>query len=117
MRFKLDENLPFQLRDLLTEAGHDAATVLDQEMGGAADEDVLAVCVAEDRVLVTQDTDFADFRSYPPGDHAGIVVFRLTNQARGFVLQVGERLADTLTGLSPRGQLWIVEDSRIRIRE
>ena len=117
MKFKLDENLPFQLKDLLTEAGHEAATVLDQGMGGATDSDVLSVCIAEDRVLVTQDIDFADLRLYPPGDHPGIVVFRLTNQARGTVLRIGERLTDTLVGMSPRGQLWIVEDSRIRVRD
>ena len=86
-------------------------------MGGATDEDVLTVCLAEDRVLVTQDTDFADLRLYPPKNHAGIVVFRLTNQARDFVLQIGERLTDTLSGTSPRGQLWIVEDSRIRVKD
>ena len=67
MRFTLDENLPLQLKDLLTEVGHDAATVLDQGIGGATDSDVLSICLAEDRILVTQDTDFADFRLYPPG--------------------------------------------------
>ena len=37
MRVKLDENLPLQLRRLFTESGHDAATVLDQGIGGATD--------------------------------------------------------------------------------
>ena len=35
MRFKLDENLPFQLKDLFTGSGHDAVTVLDEGIGGA----------------------------------------------------------------------------------
>jgi predicted nuclease of predicted toxin-antitoxin system len=30
MRFKVDENLPIEVADLLTAAGHDAATVNDQ---------------------------------------------------------------------------------------
>ena len=34
MRFKLDENLPLELKRLFTESGHDAVTVLDQGMGG-----------------------------------------------------------------------------------
>ncbi len=37
MRVKLDENLPLQLRRLFTDSGHDAATVLDQGIGGATD--------------------------------------------------------------------------------
>ena len=34
MRVKLDENLPVHLKDLFTEAGHDAATVVDEGLGG-----------------------------------------------------------------------------------
>ncbi len=62
MRFKLDENLPVQLKRLFTEAGLDVATVLDEGLGGAADADLASVCLLEERVLVTQDGDFADIR-------------------------------------------------------
>ena len=34
MRFKTDENLPQESIDLLTQAKHDAVTVVDQQMGG-----------------------------------------------------------------------------------
>ena len=117
MRVKLDENLPIQLKRLFTDSGHDAVTVLDEGMGGAADPDVASVCLAEERVLVTQDMDFADIRMYPPGRSPGIIVFRLTRQARDDLLEVGARLIETLTKSFPRGQLWLVEDSRVRIRE
>ena len=53
MRFKLDENLPIQLKRLFTEAGHDVATVLDEGLGGAADAELASVCLLEERVLVT----------------------------------------------------------------
>ncbi len=117
MRVKLDENLPIQLERLFTESGHDAVTVLDEGMGGATDSDVALVCLAEERVLVTQDVDFADIRMYPPGEYPGIVVFRLTSRTRDDLLEVGTRLIETLSRSLPRGQLWIVEDSRVRIRE
>ena len=117
MRVKLDENLPLQLRRLFTDSGHDAATVLDQGIGGATDADVMSVCLAEERVLVTQDIDFADIRTYPPGTYPGLVVFRLTSQTRDALLAVGASLVEMLSISSPRGQLWIVEDSRVRIRE
>ena len=38
MKFNLDENLPIEAALLLREAGHDAVTVLDQYMGGYADQ-------------------------------------------------------------------------------
>ena len=67
MRVKLDENLPLQLSRLFTESGHDAVTVLDEGIGGATDAEIASVCLAEERVLVTQDVDFADIRMYPTG--------------------------------------------------
>ena len=75
--------------------------------------DVATACIGEERVLVTQDLDFADIRTYPPAE----VVFRLSTAARDAILQVGPILLERLEESSPRGQLWIVEDSRIRIRE
>ena len=117
MRVKLDENLPLQLKGLFTESAHDTATVLDEGLGGATDAEVARVCIAEERALVTQDLDFADIRAYPPGEYPGIVVFRLNRQTRDDILEVGAKLIETLTGSFSRGQLWIVEDSRVRIRE
>ena len=44
VRFKLDENLPVELASLLRRSGHDAATVLDQGLGGARDPELASVC-------------------------------------------------------------------------
>ena len=117
MRVKLDENLPIQLKRLFTESGHDAATVVDEGLGGAPDVEIAAVCITEERVLVTQDLDFSDIRTYPPAEYAGIVVFRLSSAARDALLEVAAVLIERLEESSPTGQLWIVEDSRVRIRE
>ena len=66
MRLKLDENLPIQLRRLFTESGHDAATVVDEALGGASDAAVAAVCLGEERALVTQDLDFPTYGQTRP---------------------------------------------------
>lgn len=117
MLFKLDENLPGALVKLFAEAGHDAVTVADQEMVGASDPRIAAVCRDEGRVIVTLDMDFADIRNYPPQDYHGLVVFRLSRHGPGRVLAVAARLIEMLPETSLQGQLWIVEDDRIRIRE
>ena len=108
MRVKLDENLPIQLRGLFTESGHDAATVVDEVLGGAADVEIAAVCIAEERVLVTQDVDFSDIRTYPPAEYVGLVVFRLSSAARDALLEVAAVLIERLEESSPTGQLRIV---------
>ena len=117
MRFKFDENLPGEMAVLFAEAGHDAVTVLDEQIGGAKDPDLAAICLSEGRVLITLDGDFADIRAYPPRRYPGIVVFRLARQSRDYLLEIGVGLLRELHADSLQGQLWIVEDIRIRIRE
>ena len=60
MQFKVDENLPIEVAELLKKAGHDATTVVEQRLGGEADAEIASVCQREGRALVTLDTDFAD---------------------------------------------------------
>ena len=117
MTFKLDENLPAGAAVLLHAAGHDAATVLDQEMGGASDPDIAAVCREEGRALVTLYTDFADIRAYPPSEHAGIVVLRLRRQETASVLDVLRRAVLLLEREPIHGRLWIMDEERVRIRD
>ena len=66
MRFKLDENLGTRGREQLREAGHDVMTVREQWLCGRPDSQVIDICTAEKRCLVTLDTDFADTLIYPP---------------------------------------------------
>lgn len=65
-RFKLDENLPHQVRTLLTDLGHDAETVHEERLVGEPDSAILQACIAERRILVTLDLDFSDIRQSPP---------------------------------------------------
>ena len=71
-RFKLDENLPARAGDALRKAGHDVRTVLEQDLGGAADTVVFEACATESRVLVTLDLDFADIRRHGVSESPGI---------------------------------------------
>ena len=117
MRFKIDENLPVEVVEQLTTSGHDAVSVVDQGLGGADDPDVAKICSSEDRCLITLDIDFSDIRTYPPGSHPGIIVFRLARQDKQLNLAVTSRLLVALESRTPDGVLWIVDEQRIRVRE
>lgn len=116
MKFKLDENLPQDLTELLSNAGYDALTVTDQGFGGAPDSDVIAVCQQEKRTLITLDVDFANLAAYPPADAFGIIVLRLNRQDKMHVFSVVEALLPTLGREVVDGALWIVDERRVRIR-
>jgi len=116
MRFKVDENLPIEVAEMLQQAGHDAATVLEQHLGGSDDAQLAALCQLEGRILVTLDMDFSDIRNYPPAEYPGLVVLRLRQQDKPYVLDVFMRCMQVLEQEAIEGQLWIVEENRIRIR-
>ena len=60
------ENLPSDLGALLSGDGHDAHSVLDEHLRGAADPSIAKVCQDEQRILITLDLDFANIKTYPP---------------------------------------------------
>ena len=116
MKFKIDENLPVEIASLLEGDGHDAITVFQQQLCGVPDAHIFEVCQREKRVLLTLDTDFADIKMYPPKELFGIVVFRLKKQDKPYVLSIARHLLKVLPNEPLEQLLWIVEDSRIRIR-
>ena len=115
-KFKVDENLPTEAANVLRGAGHDAVSVMDQQMGGQPDANVAAVCQQEDRVVVTLDLDFADIRAYPPADYPGIIVLRLARLDKRRVLSVMQRLVALVEQEPLAGKLWIVDESSVRVR-
>jgi predicted nuclease of predicted toxin-antitoxin system len=116
MRFKVDENLPIEVAEMLRQAGHEATTVLEQHLGGSDDTQLAALCQLEGRILVTLDMDFSDIRTYLPAEYPGLVVLRLRQQDKPHVLDVFVRLVQVLDQEPMEGYLWIVEENRIRIR-
>jgi predicted nuclease of predicted toxin-antitoxin system len=114
--FKIDENLPVDVAQLLREAGHSVSTVLEEGLGGCTDDVVAKVCQEENRVLVTLDGGFADIRTYPPVEYAGIIVLRLQRHDKPHVLQAWARAIEILATEPISGKLWIVEERRVRVR-
>jgi len=116
MEFKVDENLPIEIADSLHQAGYDAVTVFEQHLEGSPDSDIASACQAEGRALITLDIDFADIRAYPPAQFPGLIVLRLHRQDKPHVLGVIERLIPLLSSEPLEHLLWIVEETRLRIR-
>lgn len=116
MKFKIDENLPLEAAECLAEAGYDASSIVAQRMSGTPDPQVAAVCRREDRVLVTLDMDFADIRTYSPGDSPGIIILRPVTQSKTSILALLERVIGLFSTEHLSGRLWLVDEKRVRIR-
>jgi len=115
VKFKVDENLPIELAEMLTLARHDALTVSGQSMQGIADLPLAHVCRQEGRILVTLDLDFADIRAYPPTEFPGFIVLRLGRQDKRHLLEVFRRVIPLVDREPPQKRLWIVEELCVRI--
>lgn len=116
MRFKVDENLPVELSELLRSSGHEADTVVDEHASGGTDPALAALCKRERRSLITLDRGFADIRAYPPAEYEGIVVLRPERQDKITVLRLCGQLVEALRTHRLAGHLWVVEPHRLRLR-
>ena len=115
MRFRLDENLDVRLADLLTEGGHDTATVLSERLSGRSDESIYETCLSERRTLVTLDLDFANPLRFPPAATEGIAVLRPQRAVLPAIRQTLAAAQSRLKDETIKGSLWIVEPGRIRV--
>jgi predicted nuclease of predicted toxin-antitoxin system len=115
MKFKLDENVDLRILTRFRSAGSDVATVPEQKMTSAPDNELIEVCRQEERCLVTADRDFTNRGRYNPAHYFGIAVIRLPAQ---MVLTDWLAAIDTLLqGLEVSditGKLWVIRNNSIQ---
>ena len=117
MRFLIDNALPPRLAALLLAAGHDAVHVRAYGMQAAADEEVLARALDEDRIVVSADSDFSAILAAQEAERPSFILFREPNllAARDYV----DMLLPALPMLEPEllaGCVAVFRKSRLRVR-
>jgi predicted nuclease of predicted toxin-antitoxin system len=110
MNLKLDENIDARVITLLRLAGYDVATVPEQGLMSAPDEEVIEVCRSEGRCLVTCDKGFGNRVKYNPSNYPGIVIIRLPSRYTFADWQQAiEILNQGLESSEIIGKLWIIK--------
>jgi predicted nuclease of predicted toxin-antitoxin system len=92
-------------------------TVVDQGLGGRLDANIADVCKSEGRALVSLDLDFSNVQAYPPSNYPGLVVLRVGRQDKPHVLAVFGKILPLLGTEQLEERLWIVDETRVRVRQ
>lgn len=116
MKLKLDENLGGHALRFLEEARWDVSSVARQNLCGTSDRDLIEICAAEGRCLVTLDLDFSNPLQFPPDRYAGIIVLRLPKRPSG--QDITDCLSALVAAISPAeslaGTLRVISKGKIR---
>ena len=112
---KVDEDLPGDIASLCIAASHDATTVYLLGHSGLPDDQLWPVVQSEQRMLFTADKGFANARLYPPGSHAGVVLFRLPRESRAGYIRLAEFLLAQLKLDDIIGAIVVVSPDAIRV--
>ena len=79
LKFLIDNALPPRLADLLVAAGYDAVHVRVYRMHAANDREILARAFAEDRIVVSADSDFGTILAAWEAERPSFILFRDPN--------------------------------------
>lgn len=114
MRLLLDQNIDRRFVAHLRAQGHDVTRVARDYPAGILDPDILAIALREERVLITNDTDFGELVIREHRAHAGVILLRL--KVPDFAT-MRERLDRVLTDYAGQlDQLLVVSERRVRLR-
>ena len=116
MRLLVDEALQDAVAKRLITAGHDTTHVRILGLAGHTDDEVMALAIADNRVLVTTDTDFGTILALTGAATPSVLLLR------GIGDSVDERV-DALLDVLPRvvrelseGAVVVIEPDRYRLR-
>jgi len=116
MRLLVDEALQDAVAHRLATAGHDTTHVRVLGLAGHTDDEVMALAIADERILVTTDTDFGTILALTGATRPSVLLLR------GIGDSVEQRV-DALLDVLPRvehvlseGAVVVIEPDRYRIR-
>jgi predicted nuclease of predicted toxin-antitoxin system len=117
VKFLIDNNLSPLLADALKAAGHDAVHLRDLGMQAATDYVVLEHARADERILVSADTDFGGLLARSGASTPSVILIRRLSGRRAaeqaaIILANLDQVAEDLTA----GAIVVLHEDSLRVR-
>ncbi len=120
LRFFTDHCVPNSVIQALRDAGHEVF-ILKEHIPRDSDDPVVITEAQElDAILVSLNGDFADIVTYPPSNYKGIIALQVRNHPEvipGLMRRLMNYLSVHPEMNNYKGQLFLVEAHRIRVRK
>ena len=117
MKFLVDNQLSPRVAQGLRAAGYDAVHVRDYALQVAQDPIVFECAAAEERVIVSADTDFSRIVAQRQSTLPSVILLRwpMLRQAEAQVAVLLANLPGIVRDLE-RGSIVVIEETRVRVR-
>ncbi len=110
MKILVDENIPLMTVRALREMGHHVLDIRDTAYKGIADDQLWEIAQQEQRLLVTTDKGFAQYRDV---SHYGILIVRLRQPNR---LEIHQRVMQAITQFTAKEWSGLLITMRDRVQ-